>query len=104
MVNQNHVTVALDMTITPELQDEGLARELVNRVQNLRKDKGFEVTDRIKLHVEKNNDTFDAFNSFQDYICSETLASMIIEEKLNNDSEEIDLIDKIKVRLFLEKE
>ncbi len=104
VVNQNHITVALDMTITPELQDEGLARELVNRVQNLRKDKGFEVTDRIKLFVEKNNDTFDAFNSFQDYICSETLASMIIEEKLNNDSEEIELIDKIKVRLFLEKE
>jgi len=104
VANQNHVTVALDMTLTPELQEEGLARELINRVQNLRKDKGFEVTDRIKLHVEKNNETIRAFNNFEDYICSETLASMILEENLNNEGEEFELVDEIKVRLFLEKE
>jgi isoleucyl-tRNA synthetase len=104
VANQDHVTVALDMTLTPELKEEGLARELINRVQNLRKDKGFEVTDRIKLHVEKNKETFTAFNKFEDYICSETLASMIQEENLNKDSEEFELVDNIKVRLFLEKE
>lgn len=104
VASQDNITVALDMTITDRLRDEGIARELVNRVQNMRKDKGFEVTDRIKLHVEKNNDTYDAFNSFREYICSETLASMIFKEKIDNGSEELELIDQIKVRIFLEKE
>lgn len=103
VASQDHITVALDMTITSELQEEGLARELVNRVQNLRKDKGFEVTDRIKLFVEKNNETYNAFNNFQNYICAETLASIFIEDKLNN-SEEVELIDGLKVRIYLEKE
>jgi isoleucyl-tRNA synthetase len=104
VANQDHITVALDMTLTADLQEEGLARELINRVQNLRKDMGLEVTDRIKLYVEKNNDTIQAFNNFRDYICSETLASMIVEDKLNSNHEEFDLVDDIKVRLFLEKE
>ncbi len=104
VANQDHITVALDMTLTTELQEEGLARELVNRIQNLRKDKGFEVTDRIKLFIEKNNETDNAFNNFKDYVCSETLSSMVIEEKLNNESEEFELVDNIKVKIFLEKE
>jgi isoleucyl-tRNA synthetase len=104
VANQDHITVALDMTLTAELMEEGLARELVNRVQNLRKEKGFEVTDRIILHIEKNKETLNAFNNFKDYVCSETLSSMFIEEKLNNESEEFELIDDIKVKIFLEKE
>ncbi len=105
VASQNHVTVALDMTITPELEEEGLARELVNRIQNLRKDKGLEVTDRIKLQVEKNEFTDKAFNNFSDYICSETLATMSIENNLNNNNTDtIDLIDGIKVKLSLDKE
>ncbi|NOX85899.1 MAG: isoleucine--tRNA ligase [Chlorobi bacterium] len=105
VANQDHLTVALDLTITPELQEEGLARELVNRIQNMRKEKGFEVTDRIKLHLERNKDTDKAFSNFSDYICSETLATLSFEDKLTNDHvEEFDLIDQIKVKLRMEKE
>lgn len=105
VASQDHVTVALDMNITPQLAEEGLARELVNRIQNLRKDKGFEVTDRIKLQVEKNEMTDNAFANFNDYISSETLATMKLEDNLNsNDVETIGLIEGIEVRLSLRKE
>lgn len=104
VATQDHITVALDMTLTTDLQEEGLARELVNRIQNLRKEKGFEVTDRIKLYVEKNNETFQAFNHFQDYVCSETLSSMFITDELNKASQEVELVDNIKARIYIEKE
>jgi isoleucyl-tRNA synthetase len=78
---------------------------LVNRIQNLRKDKGLEVTDRIVLHLEKNNATEQAFANYKDYICSETLAQLKVVEKLsNNGSEIIELIDGITVKLALRKE
>jgi len=105
VANQDHLTVALDLTITPELQEEGLARELVNRIQNMRKEKDFEVTDRIKLHLERNKETDKAFTNFSNYICSETLATLLFEDELTgNHIEEFDLIDQIKVRLRIEKE
>jgi len=105
VANQDHLTVALDLTITPELQEEGLARELVNRIQNIRKEKGFEVTDRIKLFLERNKETDKAFSNFGNYICSETLATLLFEDKLTgNHVEEFDLIDQIIVRLRIEKE
>jgi isoleucyl-tRNA synthetase len=52
VANSNGITVALDITITEELKQEGIARELVNRIQNIRKDSGFEVTDKIKVHLQ----------------------------------------------------
>jgi isoleucyl-tRNA synthetase len=105
VANQDHVTVALDLTISPELQEEGLARELINRIQNLRKDKGLEVTDRISLQVEDNAETSQAFNNFKDYICSETLANMTIEENLSNgEHETFELVDGIEVKIALKKE
>ena len=105
VANQDHLTVALDMTITADLQEEGLARELINRIQNLRKDKGLEVTDRIVLHVERDDQTEKAFSNYSEYICSETLAQMKIEDDINNgDSETFDLIDGIEVKMALRKE
>ena len=93
------------MTISPELQEEGLARELINRIQNLRKDKGLEVTDRIILNVERNQKTEKAFTNFRDYICSETLARMKIEENLQNgELETFELVEGIEVKLALKKE
>jgi len=68
------LTVALDITVTDQLRDEGIARELVNRIQNIRKDKDFEVTDRISLEIEKNNGLNEALSNNYSYICSETLA------------------------------
>jgi isoleucyl-tRNA synthetase len=90
--------------MTPELVNEGLARELVNRIQNLRKDKGLEVTDRIKLTIEKSADTFDAFEQFKDYICSETLAQINFTDHLEgNTPEQVDLVDGIRAKLKIEK-
>ncbi len=71
------LTVALDTTLTPELVNEGLAREFVNRVQNMRKDAGFSVTDRIQIHFESSPRVADAVNRMADYVKSETLATQI---------------------------
>jgi isoleucyl-tRNA synthetase len=73
------LTVALDVTINEQLRDEGIARELVNRIQNIRKDKNFEVTDRIILEIEKNNGLAEALSNNYSYICSETLADSFHE-------------------------
>jgi isoleucyl-tRNA synthetase len=99
------VTVALDITVTPELKEEGLAREFVNRIQNLRKDNGLEVTDRINILIEKNNKTENVIMNFISYICSETLADISLTEELDNkDAEEIELVEGIFIRLVINKQ
>lgn len=105
VANQDDLTVALDITITEDLQQEGLARELVNRIQNLRKDSGFEVTDRIKITIAKSDKTDNAFNKFKDYICAETLAEIEFEavENIINATEFV-LIDEITTFLNIVKE
>jgi len=72
------LTVALDTTLTPDLVNEGLAREFVNRVQNMRKDAGLSVTDRITIHFESSPRVSDAVTRMSDYIKSETLATQIV--------------------------
>jgi isoleucyl-tRNA synthetase len=74
VASEGNLTVALDITISDELRDEGIAREMVNRVQNLRKDSGLEVTDKIILHVEKQETLERALMHNLEYICNETLA------------------------------
>ena len=69
--------MALDITITPELLDEGNARELVNRIQKIRKDSGFELTDRIAVKVEEVDSLKSAIINFNDYICTEILADSL---------------------------
>lgn len=78
VASNNMMTVALDMTLNDELISEGIARELVNRVQNLRKDSGLELTDRIKLIVKKEERIENAIIQNKDYICSETLTDELI--------------------------
>src|SRR5690606_16283751 len=73
VANANGVTVALDVTITPELKNEGIARELVNRIQNLRKDNGFEVTNRIEVTLQNNIELEAAVSQNLQYIKEETL-------------------------------
>jgi isoleucyl-tRNA synthetase len=69
------ITVALDVTITDELRQEGIARDVVNRIQNLRKDSGLEVTDKIRIHILRNNDNLaEAILANEAYICTETQA------------------------------
>jgi isoleucyl-tRNA synthetase len=73
VANSGALTVALDVTLTEELKNEGIAREIVNRIQNLRKDKGFEVTDKISVRIQQNNGLNTAIKNNLSYICSETL-------------------------------
>jgi len=98
-------TVALDVTVTEELKKEGLSREFVNRIQNLRKDLGFEVTDRIVVKVEKSELISDALINFNDYICSETLADLEQVESIESaDVKEVELLEGISVNLVISKQ
>ncbi|HLO74491.1 MAG TPA: isoleucine--tRNA ligase [Flavobacterium sp.] len=102
VANSNGITVALDITITDELRKEGVARELVNRIQNIRKDSGFEVTDKIVVKMEKNPQLEEAVLSNSAYIKSETLTeSLIFEEKIENGIE-IEF-DDIKTSILISK-
>ena len=74
VASEGKLTVALDITITEELKREGVARELVNRIQNIRKESGFEVTDKISVEIESNDLTAPAVESFAQYIAQQTLA------------------------------
>ncbi|MBR3427847.1 MAG: isoleucine--tRNA ligase [Bacteroidales bacterium] len=102
VTSQDDLTVALDMTITDELMQEGLAREIVNRVQNLRKTGGFEVTDRIVLFIENNDKIEPALDKFGDYICTETLATFNKVSALD-DVEAEELVDGVSVKLLIKK-
>ena len=85
VANANGITVALDITISEELKKEGIARELVNRIQNLRKEAGFDVTDKIKVSVQKNDKINQAILDNQEYIKSETLtAELVLKDRIEN--------------------
>lgn len=77
VMSENGITVALDITISRELKEEGIAREFVNRIQNLRKDSGLEVTDKINLSITSHEKIDRAINNNLNYICSETLAESL---------------------------
>jgi isoleucyl-tRNA synthetase len=102
VANANGITVALDITITEDLRKEGIARELVNRIQNLRKDSGFEVTDKIKVQLEKNGNLEEAITANLDYVQSETLTKLLFfEDKIENGTE-IEF-DDIKTKIIISK-
>ena len=88
---EGSLTVALDITISETLRAEGIARELVNRVQNLRKDSGLEITDRILLKVDTNDLIQQAINANKEYVCNEILANEIVFEALGGDALTTDL-------------
>lgn len=77
VASEGGITVALDITLSPELKAEGIAREVVNRIQNMRKDSGFEVTDRIVVQIQTTDVITDAIKQFEQYICTEVLANSI---------------------------
>ena len=85
VANEDGLTVALDISISEDLKSEGIARELVNRVQNLRKQKGLEVTDRISLVLETNEAIQVAIDRNKAYVAEEVLASDISFTNLNGD-------------------
>ena len=77
VTNEGRLTVALEVTVTEELRREGVARELVNRIQNIRKSSGFEITDKIAVALSKNPNTDDAVNEYNTYICNQVLADSL---------------------------
>jgi len=77
VANEGRLTVALDITITDDLKKEGLARELVNRVQNLRKSSGFDITDKVNITVASSTEMNDAINDYKEYIANQVLANSI---------------------------
>ncbi|WP_339916035.1 isoleucine--tRNA ligase [Yeosuana marina] len=102
VANEGALTVALDVTITDDLRKEGIARELVNRIQNLRKDSGFEVTDRIDVTLLKDDKIVKAVETNMSYIKAETLTEELeIMDQLNNG---IDVVfDDVNTKLFIKK-
>ncbi len=102
VANSGKITVALDITITDNLRKEGIARELVNRIQNLRKESGFEVTDKIAVKILKDGFVEQAVSSNMEYIKTETLtAELDLEEKLEVGTEIA--FDEVNTKLFIEK-
>ena len=88
VVNEGKLTVALDVTVTEELRREGIARELVNRIQNIRKSSGLEITDKIKITLSKNQQTDDAVNEYKDYICNQVLGTLLtLTDEVENGTE-----------------
>ncbi len=102
VANANGITVALDITISEELKQEGIARELVNRIQNIRKDSGFEVTDKIKVQLQRDGLLEQAILKNEDYIKSETLTSELVFMDEVNNGTEIEF-DDIKTMILISK-
>jgi len=103
VATEGKYTVALDVTLTDLLKEEGIAREVVNRIQNFRKEAGFEITDKIKLNLQT-SDTIDrAIESNKHYICSETLAeSLDIVNEVENKNYKIELENNIETYVSIE--
>ncbi len=102
VANANGITVALDITLTEELILEGIARELVNRIQNARKDAGFDVTDKVKVVLQNQEQIEQAVAAFEDYIKSETLTNSILFEVDVKNGTEIEF-DELKTNLLISK-
>tara|TARA_B100001741_G_C16553051_1_gene600549 strand:+ start:579 stop:3935 length:3357 start_codon:yes stop_codon:yes gene_type:complete len=105
VASMNGITIALDISLSDNLINEGLARELVNRVQSLRKDLGFKVTDQIEIKLCAEEKLAKAINNNLNYICSETLAKniQITPFNITNKGEEIELADGVNTKLELFK-
>ncbi|MFO7617215.1 MAG: isoleucine--tRNA ligase [Bacteroidales bacterium] len=99
------VTVALDITITAELREEGIARELINRIQNLRKESGFEVTDKISVKIQGHPAIDQAVNHFRDYIGNQTLAAnvQLVETIDEKNGKEVELDDDLKTIISISR-
>jgi isoleucyl-tRNA synthetase len=102
VANSNGITVALDITISEELKQEGIARELVNRIQNIRKDSGFEVTDKIKVQIQRSGELEQAIKNNESYIKDETLTEELNFTDNLESGIEIEF-DDIKTKILISK-
>ncbi len=101
VANEGAITVALDINITEDLRQEGVARELVNRIQNIRKESGFEVTDKIEVFIEKHELIAEAVLTHGKYIGSQTLAKNVslVDTLENNDARRIDIDEDVYINI-----
>ena len=98
VANEGNLTVALEVELTEELKNEGMARELINRIQNIRKESGLEITDRINVEITPNDDVKKAVDSFADYIKTQVLTDAIALQ--SNDGQEVDFDDfKLNIKV-----
>lgn len=106
VANEGNLTVALDITLTPELINEGMAREFINRIQNIRKESGFEVTDKVNIKIEKHKKINQAIEHHKTYIATQTLANQIllVENIENENFKNIELDEETNVKISIEKE
>jgi isoleucyl-tRNA synthetase len=102
VASKNALTVALDITITPELEQEGNARELVNRIQKIRKDSGYELTDRVLVKLSNSDKLVPSITQFNDYICAEILADRLELVPDLSGGTEIE-VNEIPLRVIVEK-
>lgn len=103
VANEGRLTVALDINITKELREEGIARELINRIQNLRKESDFDVTDKITLIIGKHNEINEAVANFSQYIASQVLAESVnLVDVVDGEAKEVE-IDEIRTFIKIKK-
>jgi len=102
VTNEGRLTVALDITVTDELLREGIARELVNRIQNIRKSNGFEITDKINIEIQEQKEINDAVKQYSDYIAVQTLSNSIKLVPELSEKTELDFEDYI-VNIYISK-
>ena len=95
VANEGNLTAALDITVTEELRREGIAREIVNRIQNIRKDNDFDITDRIKVVISKNENSDAAITEYTDYISKQVLADSLVicDSVTGDDTTQLDMDD-----------
>jgi isoleucyl-tRNA synthetase len=105
VANEGKLTVALDVMVTEELRQEGIAREFINRIQNIRKESGFDVTDKIDIDIKKHDSINEAVKNFKNYISSQTLAvNLKLVENLNeNDSRLVEIDDEVQTLIRINR-
>ena len=105
VAHNGKLTVALDISLNDELRQEGIAREIVNRIQNIRKDKGFEVTDKISVQIQKHDLLNQSISKNKDYICNEILANTLelVDKVENSDASIIEVDEKINTLTLINK-
>jgi isoleucyl-tRNA synthetase len=105
IATEGQMTVALDINVTEELKQEGIAREFINKIQNLRKESNFEVTDRIDLTIEKHIEFNDAVTEHKDYICDQTLSnSLELVDNIGDSEVNVVEIDKdVNAKIIVKK-
>ncbi len=105
LATEGQMTIALDINVTEELKQEGIAREFINKIQNLRKENNFEVTDRINLVILKHEKVNDAVLSHKDYICTQTLANSLelVDKIENSEAKEVEIDKDVITQILVER-